>query len=81
MAIRHDLDDWVVEALRTLGGSGTVVDVSQQVWLRHEADLRASGALFYTWQYDIRWAAHRLRRRRMLLPAESSPQGVWELTG
>jgi hypothetical protein len=81
MATRYDLEDWVVEALQALGGSATVLDVCQQVWQRHEHDLRASGSLFYTWQYDIRWAAHRLRRRRLLLPSQTSPQGVWELAG
>jgi hypothetical protein len=81
LATRYDLEEWVVEALHALGGSATVVDVSRRVWQRHEHDLRASGALFYTWQYDIRWAAHRLRRRRVLLPADASPSGTWELAG
>lgn len=63
MATRDDLMTWVVEALAELGGSGTQIDVAKVVWRRHEPDLRASGDLFYTWQYDIRWAATKLRKQ------------------
>ena len=57
VATKPDLMDWVVEALRHLGGRAGVVQVSKQVWNTHAADLAASEDLFYTWQYDIRWAA------------------------
>lgn len=66
MATRADLTDWVHEALRELGGSGSQLDVAKVVWRRHEPDLRGSGDLFYTWQYDIRWAATRLRKRGVM---------------
>jgi len=36
---------------------------------------------FFTWQYDIRWAANLLRRSGLMKPAESSPHGLWELSG
>jgi hypothetical protein len=61
VATKHDLMHWTTEALSELGGEGSIVDVCQVVWRRHEHDLRASGNLFYTWQYDIRWAAQKLR--------------------
>lgn len=67
MATRHDLDSWVREALDVLGGRGTVVAVARIVWQRHEDELKSSGDLFYTWQYDMRWAANRLRRVQVIL--------------
>ena len=54
MATKHDLRDWVLEAPTDLEGSGSVTDVSRVVWEHHEQELRASGDLFHTWQYDIR---------------------------
>jgi hypothetical protein len=79
MATKFDLDDWIAEALRARRGAGSIVDVSSDVWRAHEADLKLSGDLFYTWQYDIRWAAYRLRKVGIMRPAAKSPNGVWEL--
>jgi hypothetical protein len=79
MAVKQDLKPWVAEALRAAGGHASVVEVSRRIWQAHEADLRASGDLFYTWQYDVRWAAHLLRREGVLKPADESPTGIWEL--
>ena len=63
MAQKADLVDWVEHSLRELGGEGTVVEVARQIWKDHEDDLRVSGELFYTWQYDMRWAAQSLRSK------------------
>ena len=49
-------------------------------WDTYEQDLRDSGNLFYTWQYDIRWAATELRKDGDMKPAEESRKGVWELS-
>lgn len=68
MATKHDLQNWVLKALDDLGGSGSVTEVCRAVWNRREQELRESGDLFYTWQYDIRWAAQRLRNDRLLTP-------------
>lgn len=62
MAVKGDLRNWLVDALRQLGGSGTVVEVSQAIWEKHELELRSSGSLLFTWQYDLRWAALELRK-------------------
>jgi len=62
MATKHDLEDWVYEALKNLGGRGRLIEVAKQIWKNHQSDLSSSGDLFYTWQYDMRWAANRLRR-------------------
>lgn len=77
---RYALKDWVVEALRQLGGTGSIVQVCQRVWQVHEADLRASGDLFYTWQYDIRWAAQHLRNSGRLRPVNGDRRSAWELS-
>lgn len=61
MATRDDLVEWVVEALQAHGGSASPLEVSKAVWDRHRLDLERSGDLFFTWQYDLRWAATRLR--------------------
>jgi hypothetical protein len=34
--------------------------IAKWIWEHHEAELRDSGDLFYTWQYDMRWAGTRL---------------------
>lgn len=79
MATKQDLRDWVVEALHELGGSGSVVEVAQVIWRRHELDLRNSGDVFYTWQYDMRWAAQSLRGSGRLRPVESKGKAPWRL--
>jgi hypothetical protein len=79
MATKTDLEGWVVDSLRRLGGSASLVEVCRDVWQTHEADLRMSGDLFYTWQYDIRWAAQKLRDTGVLKPDEEAPRGTWQL--
>jgi hypothetical protein len=79
LATKDDLQDWIIEALNSLGGSAKLVMIAKKIWAAHEQELRSSGDLFFTWQYDMRWAANRLRRMGRLKPAEVSPAGVWEL--
>ena len=79
MATRIDLSSWVREALTDSGGGGRIVDVAKHIWTNHEADLRSSGDLFYTWQYDMRWAAKRLRDEGTVASPEMSPRGTWSL--
>ncbi len=79
MATKHDLGTWIVDALRAEQGTASLVSICRYVWDHHESDLRASGDLFFTWQYDIRWAATELRHGGVLKPAGVSPVGVWEL--
>ena len=80
VATKADLQEWVLEALHALGGTAGVVAVSEYVWRAHEADLRASGDLFYTWQYDLRWAAQKLRDAGSLKASERRrPHAKWEI--
>jgi hypothetical protein len=69
----------VQTALHRLGGPGTIVEVSREVWQAHEPELRLSGDLFYTGQYDVRWAAYELRQSGRMKPDAESPEGIWEL--
>jgi hypothetical protein len=80
MADKYALQDWVIEALAARGGSATLLEVAADLWARHEHDLRESGDLFFTWQYDMRWAATALRHNGRIRPASASPRGVWELS-
>jgi hypothetical protein len=79
MATRSDLLDWVHRAVKENGGSATLVQVAQHIWRHHESDLRRSGDLFFTWQYDMRWAATKLRELGKFRSADVSARGQWEL--
>lgn len=76
---RNVLEKWILESLKEMGGTGTLLEVCKWVWENKEKELRSSGDLFFTWQYDIRWSATRLRKQGLLKAAEISPVGVWEL--
>lgn len=76
MATRDALKIWVVEALSALGPS-TVPRIAQHIWENHEAELRQSGDLFYTWQYAMRWAGQILQNDGKLTKA--GPGRTWML--
>ncbi|HEY6896458.1 MAG TPA: hypothetical protein VI279_04295 [Rhodocyclaceae bacterium] len=80
MASRLDLQDWIIEALHSKGGTATIVEVAKFLWEFHEQELRSSGDLFFTWQYDMRWACTRLRKQRIVQAAEVSDRGQWKLS-
>ncbi len=56
MVEKSDLKLAVLAALNHLGGKGNVTEVARYIWDNYETVLRNSGDLFYTWQYDMRWA-------------------------
>lgn len=66
MATKADLQAWIREALEEPGGSTSLVDVARHIRVNQEGDLKASGDLFFTWQYDMRWAATVLRKEGMM---------------
>lgn len=80
MVDRNDLKQWVLEALKELSGSATLLNVIKKVWEKHRREIEVSGDLFFTWQYDIRWAATSLRKQKKMKAAKKSPRGVWELS-
>ena len=79
MCTRDDLQDWVIEALKSFGGNGTIVQVARHIWENHSEELQHSGDLYYTQQYDMRWAATRLRQNNIILSAEVAEKGWWRL--
>ena len=78
MANQDDLKIWVWTALKELGGEGEVVEIAKIIWRDHEADLRASGDLFYRWQYAMRWAGQSLQLEGKLIKMKSPRK--WRLT-
>jgi len=79
MTRKEDLQDWLIESLKAHNGSASIVEVCTYIWDNYEDELRRSGDLFFTWQYDIRWAAVALRENGIMRPADLSPRGTWEL--
>jgi hypothetical protein len=79
MATKSDLKDWIVEALSVHGGSARIPEVAKHVWENHKAELAKSADLFYTWQYDIRWAADQFRVEHRLQPKPRGDRGPWRL--
>ena len=79
MASKYDLEDWITECLTARGGRASLLNICWWIWKEREKDLRGSGDLFVTWQYDVRWAATRLRKTGKLRQAHESPRGIWEL--
>jgi len=75
---KDDLPEIVLKALRHHGGRAKLVDVARYIWENHESSLRASGDMFFTWQYDMRWAAQRLRNEGALKPGGRGSR-FWEV--
>lgn len=78
--VKSDLPELLEATLVELNGAGAILDVCKMFWKEHEEELRASGDLFYTWQYDIRWAATTLRKEGIMKDTSLSKTGVWELS-
>ena len=76
---RAALKQWVVEALKRKGGRAKLIDVARDLWANHEQELRRMDDLFYTWQYDMRWAATALRKDGIMEPAPRGSGSVWAL--
>lgn len=76
---RYDLPDILYDSIKQLGGTANIIEVCKHVWKHHHQELTESGDLFYTWQYDIRWAATELRKLNRMKSANVSPRGIWEI--
>jgi hypothetical protein len=79
MADRSDLQEWVIRALRDLGAAARIVEICRNIWEHHEDELRRSGDLFFTWQYEMRWAGQQLRDKGVLRSVHGSKSQRWEL--
>jgi len=72
---------WVLEAIKSLGGTATILEVSEKIWADHEKEIRSSGKLLFNWQYEMRWAATGLRRQGLLADPATLPRGTRGLKG
>jgi hypothetical protein len=79
MASREDMKLWVVKALKSMDGKGWPKDVAKFIWDHYESELKNSGNLLYTWQYDARWAAQSLRNEGILKAVNGRRDFPWEI--
>ncbi|MGE4500361.1 hypothetical protein [Hydrogenovibrio thermophilus] len=70
---------WIIEGLKANNGKGWPKEISKYIWENYEAQLKSSGDLLYTWQYDVRWAAQKLRYEGILKPVNGRRDLPWEL--
>ncbi len=76
---KYDLPNLLYDTLKNLGGRANIVSICRSFWQQYHNELLDSGDLFYTWQYDIRWAATNLRKSKKMKAADDSIKGIWEL--
>jgi hypothetical protein len=76
---RYDLPDILYSSIKSMGGQTSIIDVCRYIWKHYQQELLNSGDLFYTWQYDIRWAATELRKTKRMKAVELSQRGIWEI--
>ena len=76
---RHDLPHILYTSIKDLGGQADIIGACKYIWQHYQNELECSGDLFYTWQYDIRWAATELRKTGRMKAAELSAKGIWEI--
>lgn len=70
----------LLDTLESLGGSASILEICRFVWRYHlEETLTPRDKAFYTWQYDIRWAATILRKENLIKAHMESPRGIWQL--
>ncbi|MDV4161193.1 hypothetical protein R1538_08665 [Rhizobium leguminosarum] len=79
MVSKNDLSDWVVDALKSNNGTASILYVAKHIWKHHQKDLEGN-PLFYSWQYDMRWAATALRKKGRLVAADDDRRGKWTLS-
>jgi len=77
------LKEWILEALKDLGGSAHYVIVAKKIWELHKSQFSETDDMFFKWQYEMRWASQALRNEGLLQKHNTSglPKGVWKLTG
>ncbi len=77
---KADLPLYVLRCLQHLDGRGTVLEVSKKFYELFSGELTEAEDLFYTWQYDIRWAATELRKNDLLLKSSNvGEKNLWIL--
>ena len=67
------------QSFKKLGGKGSIVEIAKVIDNTYKKEIKAAGDLYYTWHYDMRWAATQLRKQNILKPAVHPYNGIWEL--
>ena len=75
---KKDLQNAVYQALIDLGGRATIIQVAEHIWNNNKEEIYGS-KLEFTWQYDMRWQATNLRRKRLIKDCNESPRSIWEI--
>ena len=78
---KASLIEWSVEALNHFGGRAHHLDIAKWIWSKKRDELFEMGDLFYSWQYELRWAGTEMRGKKIILSANDSPKGTWILSG
>ncbi len=78
---RDTIKTWTEHALKNLGGTSHYKSVAKELWKLYGIKLKGDER-FYTWQYDMRWAAQELRDEGKLNNSHTAdiPKGYWSLT-
>ena len=85
---RNDLPDILYDIIQQMGGRAKIIDIFKKFWQDYYDELSKSGDLVYTWNYDIRWAATKLRKAGRMKQAKEqentygqhiSSKGTWEI--
>ncbi len=79
MVSKKTLEDWVYKGIKANNGSATIVEVAKYIWNNHQKELSTSGDIFFTWQYDMRWAAQNLRKAGLCGLVSKSPVNKWTI--
>lgn len=88
MIQKSDLPLILEMILLRLGGKANILTVFKEFYKLFGSNLTEDNPLFYTWNYDIRWAATKLRKEGIMAPAKvneksdkhCSLKGIWELS-
>jgi hypothetical protein len=75
---KKDFSEIIHEILKENRDSMNVLQISKEIWKKHSVRLYESD-IFYTWQYDFRWAGTELRKKGIMKPSSECSKGFWEL--
>ena len=75
---KNDLPILLEEVLKEMDGNGYILDISKKFWIKYKDNITPNNNLFYTWHYDIRWAATELRKNNIMVRPDLE-KGLWTL--
>ncbi len=79
MALRDDMEPWLIDALRRSGGAGKILDLAKDIWDHHESDIKATAHGLYNWQYEMRWCGQALQKKGKMKKDYLGRRGIWGL--